>query len=407
MTGAGTTLRFLHTGNPTGLKFLVEHGDSRCLFDFGREHSPGRTLFSLGLEPRPGRELADLVATGAAPDLEGVYRGQPWDGLTHLFISHLHLDHTGLIPFLGPEVPLFYPADMEELRRAASSCGHLPWREPAGIAVADGGEVDVGSIRVRFIAVDHDLPGASGFLVTTPEVAIAFSGDQRRHGLRPQLTDAFAAAVRGVDILVQEGVSLGSPPPDAAHPALGEAEVIADLARAVAEAPGLVIVNCYGMNRERIAGLAAGCAAAGRKLLMEPRDAALAGWEGVLGDLEPVLREPRGHCLQLGFESLPLLVDLAPPPGSVYLHSGGGPFGSFDPRHAVLEAWVERFGLAYRQINCSGHSRPEDIVRMVLRISPRAVLPVHSRAPEVLVVPGVRSFIPQAGPTYRAADILR
>ena len=104
--GQETTLRFLHTGNPTGLKFLVEHGDARCLFDFGREHAPGRAPFSLGLSPRPGREVADLVAVGAAPYLEGVYAGDRWDGRTHLFISHLHLDHTGLVPFLHPEVPL-------------------------------------------------------------------------------------------------------------------------------------------------------------------------------------------------------------------------------------------------------------------------------------------------------------
>jgi ribonuclease J len=401
-----TTLRFLHTGNPTGLKFLVEHGDARCLFDFGQEHAPGRTPFSLGLEPRPGRELADLLAVGSAPALPGVYAGEPWDGRTHLFISHLHLDHTGLVPYLGSDLPLFYPAAMEDLRRAAADSGYLNWRKPAGTPVADGGEVSVGPIRVRFIAVDHDLPGASGFRVETPEATMAFTGDLRLHGLHPEVTEAFMAAVKGVDLLIQEGVSLGMPPPDPMQPLLSEDEVIAELARTVAEAPGLVIVNCYGMNRERVAGLAEGCAAAGRTLAMEREMAALAGWPGVIGDLEPVRREPRAHCLQLSFETLPLLIDLQPPPGSVYVPSGGAPFGAFDPRQAVAEAWVERFGLANRPLNSSGHSRAADVARIVAGIRPRVVLPVHSRAPEALVVPGVPSFIPQAGPTYRVADIL-
>src|SRR5229473_1063169 len=120
MSAASTLLTFLHTGNPTGLKFLVEHGDARCLFDFGREHAPGRTLFSLGLEPRHGRELADLLAAGAAPALEGVYAGDAWDGRTHLFITHMHLDHTGLIPLLGPGVPLYYPAAMQSVRSGSA-----------------------------------------------------------------------------------------------------------------------------------------------------------------------------------------------------------------------------------------------------------------------------------------------
>jgi hypothetical protein len=43
---------------------------------------------------------------------------------------------------------------------------------------------------------------------------------------------------------------------------------------------------------------------------------------------------------------------------------------------------------------------------MVSTIRPKVVFPVHSRAPEALVVPGVPSFLPEAGVTYRIADLL-
>jgi ribonuclease J len=406
MTASSTELTFLHTGNPTGLKFVVEHGDARCLFDFGREHAPGRDLFSLGLKPRPGHELADLIAAGVAQRLAGVYAGDAWDGRTHVFITHMHLDHTGLIPFLGPDVPLHYPAAMDPVRAVADSSGYLAWRRPPGSMAGDGETIDVGPIRVRFVAVDHDVPGSTGFLIETPELTIAFTGDHRWHGLHPELTEAFAHAAQGADLVIQEGVSLGYVPVEGAPPQLSEAEAIAELGRAVAEAPGLVIVNCYGMNRERVAGLAAGCAAAGRRLLMEPHMAALAGWRDVLGSLQAVRDDPRGHCLQLGFESLPLLIDLQPPTGSVWIQSGGAPMGTYDPAYAVLEAWVARFGLELKTITSSGHSRTEDIVRMVSTIRPKVVLPVHSRAPEALVVAGVPSFLPEAGVTYRIADLL-
>ena len=406
MIGATTTLTFLHTGNPTGLKFLVEHGEARCLFDFGREHAPGRALFSLGLEPRLGRELSDLLAVGAAPLLEGVYAGEPWDRQTHVFLSHLHLDHSGLVSHLGPDVPLFFPALMEPLREAASRSGYLSWRRPVGTPAVEGAVVPVGDLEVRFVAVDHDLPGATGFLIKAPDLTIAYTGDHRWHGLRPELTASFAELAKGSDLLIQEGVSLGSPPPDPAFEQLTEAQVIDGLQGALASAAGLVIVNCYGMNRERVAGLAEGCARAGRILLMEPQMGALAGWAGILGALEPGRRNPRGYCLQLGFESLPLLIDLQPPAGSLYIHSGGGPLGPYDPAYAVMEAWVARFGLKFRTVNTSGHSAPADIVRMVRTVGPRVVLPVHSRAPEALSVPGIPIFLPRAGVTYEVADIL-
>src|SRR5260370_184586 len=169
MSAASTLLTFLHPGNPTGLKFLVEHGDARCLFDFGREHAPGRTLFSLGLEPRLSRELADLLAVGAAPPLEGVYAGDAWDGRTHLFITHMHLDHTGLIPFLGSVVPLYYPAAMEPGRAEADSSSYLRWRHPTASRVADGETIALGPIRGRSGAAYHDVPRSTGVLPETPE----------------------------------------------------------------------------------------------------------------------------------------------------------------------------------------------------------------------------------------------
>ncbi len=59
-----TALTFLNLGSPTGLKFVVDHGESRALFEIGIEHAPGAMPFSLGLRPREGRELLDLQEAG-------------------------------------------------------------------------------------------------------------------------------------------------------------------------------------------------------------------------------------------------------------------------------------------------------------------------------------------------------
>lgn len=405
----GTILTFLNLGNPTGLKFTVELGGSRAIFDFGLEHAPGRAPFSMGLEPRPGRELDDLIAVGAAPALDGVYRS--WDGRTAVFISHLHLDHTSLVPYLHPDAPLYYPAGMEPLRSAATACAYLGWREPVGTAVPDRAVIRGGPISVQFLAVDHDLPGASGFLITTPDLRIAYTGDHRWHGLHPELTAGFAEAVRGTDVLIQEGVSLGflAPAPAEAAEArwvpLSEAEVIAGFERVLGETAGLVVVNLSAMNRDRVAALAQACARTGRRLLLEPVAAAVAGWAGVLHETAPIRDDPRGHCIQLGFESLPLLIDLAPPEGSIYVHSNGSPLGPYDPAWVVMEAWCQVTGLELVRLGSSGHSRPEDIVRMVRAVGPGLVIPVHSQSPAALEVPGVPRLLAEAGRPYTAGEL--
>lgn len=404
-----TGLTFLHLGSPTGLKFVVDHAGLRAMFEMGIEHAPGAMPFSLGLRPRPGRELPDLQAVGMAPRGTGVLGA--WDRRTSLFISHLHLDHAALAHAVHPDVPLYYPQRMEPLREACVRAGYLQWRDPPGIQVPDRGRVQVGDIEVEFVAVDHDLPGATGFLVRTPDLTLAYSGDHRWHGFHPEVTERFTEAARGVRVLLQEAVSLSWETPDevpaAGAPGVDTSEE--DVARGFGEvldrATGLVVLNLYPMNRLRVHALGAACAARGRVLVMERQAAAMADWPLVLEDVGAVLHDPRRYCVQLEFGSLPTLIDLRPPAGSVYVHSNGVPLGPFDPAYGVMQAWIRALGLELVTLGSSGHSRPADVRRMVELVDPAVVLPVHSRRPEALMVPGIPTLLPEVGRRYTPADL--
>jgi ribonuclease J len=405
-----TGLTFLHLGNPTGLKFVLDHGGVRAMFEMGIEHAPGAMPFSLGLRPRPGRELPDLQAVGMAPRGTGVLG--TWDRRTSLFVSHMHLDHVALVHAVHPDVPLYYPQRMEPLREACARTGYLDWRASPGVQVPDRGRVRVGAIEVEFVAVDHDLPGATGFLVRTPDLSLAYTGDHRWHGFHPEVTERFAEAAHGVRVLLQEAVSLSWDPPEgsAAAGALGTDTGEEDVARAFGEvldrARGLVVVNLYPMNRLRVHAFGAACAARGRVLVLERQAAAMADWPLVLEDLGAVLHDPRRYCVQLEFGSLSTLIDLRPPSGSIYVHSNGVPLGPYDPAYQVMLAWIRALGLELVSLGSSGHSRPEDVRRMVEAVAPSVVLPVHSRRPEALLVPGVPTLLPEVGRRYAPADLV-
>ncbi len=404
-----TGLTFLHLGNPTGLKFVVDHARHRAMFEMGIEHAPGAMPFSLGLRPRPGRELVDLQAVGMAPRRTGVLGA--WDRRTSLFLSHLHLDHAALASCVHCDVPLYYPRRMEPLRDACVRAGYLTWRDPPGTPIPDRGRVRVGDIDVEFVAVDHDLPGATGFVVHTPDLSLAYTGDHRWHGFHPEVTERFAEAACGVRVLLQEAVSLGWDMPfqvaPGSGPTLDQSEE--DLVRAFGEvlerAKGLVVVNLYPMNRLRVHAFGAACAARGRVLVLERQAAMMAEWPLVLEDIGAVLHDPRRYCVQLEFNSLPTLIDLRPPDGSIYVHSNGPPLGPDDPAYHVMLAWVGALGLELVSLGSSGHSRPADIQRMVETVRPEVVLPVHSRRPEALLVPGVPMLVPEVGRRYTAADL--
>jgi ribonuclease J len=407
---AQTGLTFLHLGNPTGLKFVLDHDGVRAMFEMGIEHAPGAMPFSLGLQPRPGHELPDLQAVGMAPRGTGVLG--TWDRRTSLFVSHMHLDHVALVRSVHADVPLYYPQRMEPLREACARAGYLEWRDNPGTQVPDRGRVRVGAMEVEFVAVDHDLPGATGFLVRTPDLTLAYTGDHRWHGFHPEVTERFAEAARGVRVLLQEAVSLSwDPPAEPAEPGvLGPDASEEDVARAFGEvldrAGGLVVVNLYPMNRLRVHAFGAACAARGRVLVLERQAAAMADWPLVLEDVGSVLHDPRRYCVQLEFGSLPALIDLRPPAGSIYVHSNGAPLGPFDPTYSVMLAWIRALGLELVTLASSGHSRPADVRRMVEAVAPSVVLPVHSRRPEALLVPGVPTLVPEVGRRYTAADLV-
>ena len=398
-----TGLTFLHLGNPTGLKFVLDHGGVRVMFEMGIEHAPGAMPFSLGLQPRPGRELLDLQAVGMAPRGTGVLGS--WDRRTSLFLSHMHLDHVALVHSVHPDVPIYYPQRMEPLREACVRAGYLDWRRPPGIQVADRGRVQVGAIEVEFVAVDHDLPGATGFLVRTPDLALAYTGDHRWHGFHPEVTKRFAEAARGVRVLLQEAVSMSwDPAPETAE--TSEEDVCGAFGEVLDRAGGLVVVNLYPMNRLRVHAFGAACAARGRVLVLERQAATMADWPLVMEDVGAVLHDPRRYCVQLEFSSLPSLIDLRPPAGSIYVHSNGVPLGPFDPTHQVMLAWIRALGLELVTLGSSGHSGPADVRRMVEAVAPAVVLPVHSRRPEALLVPGIPTLVPEVGRRYTSADLV-
>jgi ribonuclease J len=317
----------------------------------------------------------------------------------------MHLDHVALVNSVHPDVPLYYPQRMEPLRAACVRAGYLDWRQPPGIQVPDRGRVQVGAIEVEFVAVDHDVPGATGFLVRTPDLSLAYTGDHRWHGFHPEVTERFAEAARGVRVLLQEGVSLSwDPPPDTSD--TGEEEVCQAFGEVLDRAGGLVVVNLYPMNRLRVHAFGAACAARGRVLVLERQAAEMADWPLILEDVGAVLHDPRRYCVQLEFGSLPSLIDFRPPAGSIYVHTNGVPLGPYDPTYQVMLAWIRALGLELVTLASSGHSRPEDVRRMVETVAPAVVLPVHTRRPEALLVPGIPTLLPEVGRRYTPADLV-
>jgi len=89
------------------------------------------------------------------------------------------------------------------------------------------------------------------------------------------------------------------------------------------------------------------------------------------------------YLLSLGYWDIQELCDLRPSEGSLYIHSSAEAFSeemSWDQKR--LARWLHLAGMDSVHIHASGHARQEDLFRIVERLAPTHVYPIHTEYPE-------------------------
>lgn len=100
-----------HSGVLTigGTIIEIEYEDSHIFFDFGSEFNP-----SASVQPS---DLQGLLDNNLVPYLDNIFDTKiPLKGYkskenkfkyTAVFLSHIHLDHSKIVNYLRPEIPLY------------------------------------------------------------------------------------------------------------------------------------------------------------------------------------------------------------------------------------------------------------------------------------------------------------
>jgi ribonuclease J len=369
---------------------LIHDEGHRVLLDFGLDIPAAGDLFRAPLSLPPVLQLTTRLRVGAAPTLPGIYdpatlaAGDPLGESAEpvsVFLSHAHIDHVGLTGFIRPDVPIHAAPETIALLAALDGLGS---RDVAATALPMTAPVQVGPMRVERFDVDHDVPGASGYRVTTDDGVLVFTGDIRFHGHRPEASWAFVEAVEGCDLLVTEGTTLGW---DVVRPQRTEADVARDYEAALADSADLMIQSIYPRDLDRVRAFMGIAASLERTILWPASVAAFLVAAGVpdaasVDACRDAMREAPGRfVVQLDPDDLPALLDLPIGPGSAVLHANGEPLGPFDARWSLYTDWLGELGLPLRRMGCTGHASPDDLHEMLYRIRPKVVVPIHTTAP--------------------------
>jgi ribonuclease J len=304
-----------------GTKILVKTGEGSVFLDFGKSFNHEANFFQ---DPYNAPfHIPSLLSIGALPDIQGLYRLNPGKPVDGVLISHPHVDHYGYVSTLSPQVPVYAGADTKELILIRGETNDRGWQndysQTAWRTFSSGDVVGVegADINLMPIEVDHSVPASFGFIIQAEDKKIAYTGDLRMHGRRPEQTEHFLNLLRlnNVDVLITEGTHVepggrdpetellaqmeevyaqklgGDAPRRVEIPCCTEDDVEARLTEIFRAATGLVVVESAPVDLDRIFSVWRAVEEARRLLVLPARTAYIvreAGRRTGIRDLPPV-----------------------------------------------------------------------------------------------------------------------
>ncbi|WP_339212544.1 MBL fold metallo-hydrolase [Ornithinibacillus sp. FSL M8-0202] len=434
----------------------LQYGSDRVIFDFGLVYSPQTNILDGQIQVRESAMTRDYLTLELIPKIDGIYHeaslpigsslipANHYQGNTAILISHLHLDHIGGMGFIDPSIPVFMSKESHDLYQTLELIGE----RVNGDRIYESCEYDkpffVGEIKITPLQVDHDIPGACGFHIETPDGAVVYTGDLRLHGNHPERVESFITKAKtlGFDVVIIEGTTLRSEEElpeellvanrDIPAELITEPKVPKVMAELLHDKQGIGIFNIYHRNIDRIAGLLQAGQLLNRKVVFEIGTAQLAAnllnkasfyiyeseslrllrennqlqdWQIKLFNTYPSLsaqvinESPHEYLLQNSYDQALELFDLNTEKG-LYFHSDGVPLGDYDPAFHNLKRILDHLGLAKVAVGTGGHALPQHLQYIVEELDPNVLIPLHSFHPERLTPKRGIQLLPQYGKTY-------
>lgn len=407
-------------GEIGGNKILLKDGDTKILLDFGASLSAKKQYYSAPfLSPRSEQSLLEL---GLLPKIHGIYKFDEDNeqGVDAVFLSHSHADHAAYISFLKRSIPVYCGETTATILKAINETQMNRFEyDIEGIqfrTFRTGDKIHLNSIEVEPIHVDHSCPGAYGMIIHTSEGAVAYTGDFRLHGNKPEMSEEFINKVGEEKPLavITEGTNMIGAVPSS------EPEVRRNIEAVTAQSPGLVLADFPRADVDRLNSFNQVAKKNDRALAITLKQAYLlnkladdphlsiphlkddnilifqktkkrySNWEkealklGNVVDSAKVAEMQHKIILVCSFYDFEELIEIKPVSESCYILSASEPFDEeMEIDFERLVNWLVYCGLPQYHIHVSGHVMPLQLKKALETMETKKIFPVHCKYPDL------------------------
>lgn len=374
-----------------------------------------------------GKSVAELQEAGILPGIAGLFEDNGLIQPLGVLLSHAHLDHHGLIDYLRPGTPLWCGTATRELIEVGAFYSHhgrtdiFDRLRPE--VIEDRKVFSIGPFEVTPFLMDHSAFDSYAFLIEADGKRVLYSGDFRGHGRKSAVFESFVAnPPRNIDVLLMEGTTLGGTVRKKG-PVRSEVDIEVAIKEASQTTSGLVFVMQSSQNIDRLVSVYKAVRDSGRVLVMDVYTAEIMA---TLARRNPRLPHPSRsfplvrvlftHHLtdrlfkegenERAYRFVPFKITRAEIEEAPERHAlivrasmrcdlehfkcleGGlviySQYSGYLDQATLRDfvAFTEARGMSFRTIHTSGHADRVTLGRMVETLSPRALIPIHTFAPE-------------------------
>jgi len=379
----------------------------------------GMNMGAYGFGPEKSRKwiVVDCGVTFGGPDLPGIelimanpeFLEERADDVLGLILTHSHEDHYGAVLDLWPgfEKPVFatrFTGAMLAAKRAGDGIV-----ENVDLKIMTPGQpFDLGPFTIEAINVAHSIPESNALLITTPIGRILHTGDWKLDptpvGNAP--TDVERLKKIGEDTSTPLALICDSTNALKDGESPSEAEVAANLAAMIAEAPQRVAVTTFASNVGRVISIIRAAEKAGRQVVMSGRSLhrimGIARELGMLEGLPPLLDQDAFRsiarnkivliCTGSQGEARAAIARIARGDHPVIALASGDRviFSSWaipgnereviDIHNQLIDQGVDVITANDGLVHVTGHPRRDEVRQLYSWVKPAVLVPVHGEA---------------------------